>query len=149
MPATALDIITGALKRINVLAAGETLDNLSSQDALIVLNDLLDSLSNEHLACYQRVENILNFTSGQGTYTIGTPQGGTFLGIVTNGSNIITGVTAMPSGIVVGGAVTGNGIPAGATITAIGSNTVTLSAAAIGTFPLSSFTFTTPGNFAV
>ena len=40
---TALDLITGALRKINVLAAGEVPQASEQQDALAVLNDLLDT----------------------------------------------------------------------------------------------------------
>ncbi|NIE67473.1 hypothetical protein [Burkholderia sp. Ax-1719] len=150
--ATALDIIQGALKRINAYAAGEVLDNQDANDALWVLNDLLDSLSNEHLACYQRVENILELVSGQNIYTIGNPVGGTFLGTTVQGGVTISGMTAMPSNIQIGGTLTGAGIPTGATVAGFnaGSATVTMSVAASATFAvLSPIKFTTPGNFAV
>ncbi|MCP3709730.1 hypothetical protein M3I54_22565 [Paraburkholderia sp. CNPSo 3274] len=150
MSATALDIIKGALKRINELAAGETPDDDMAMDALYVLNDLLDSLSNEHLACYNRVENIFNLVSGQNIYTVGNPVGGTFLGTVVQGSNVISGVTAIPANLAVGGSLSGSGIASGATVTAIGTNTVTMSANAIATYSvLFPVTFTTPGNIPI
>ena len=148
--ATALDYITDALERINAYAPGESLAPLDAARGLSLLNDLMDSLSNEHLACYQRVENIVNLASGQGIYTIGTPTGGTFLGTLVSGSNVISGVTAMPAGVVIGGALTAAGIPAGATITGIGTNTITMSLPATATYSVAqSFSFTIPGNFAI
>lgn len=150
MSATALDVITGALKRINELAAGETPDDDTANDALVVLNDLLDSLSNEHLACYARVENIFNLTSGQNIYTVGNPIGGTMLGTVVKGSNVISGVTAMPANLTVGASVSGSGIATGATVAAIGTNTVTMSANATATYSvLFQITYTTPANLAI
>jgi hypothetical protein len=147
--ATALDVIQGALKRLNVLAAGETLPPEDANDALYVLNDLLDSLSNEHLACYQRVENIFDLTSGTNIYTVGNPAGGSFLGTTVEGGDVISGVTAMPSNIQIGGTLTAAGIPSGATVTAFSasSNTVTMSEPATATFSvLEPIDFTTPGN---
>ena len=41
MPATAHDVVTRALKRIGVLAAGETADADTAQDALKTLNQML------------------------------------------------------------------------------------------------------------
>ncbi|NYS10334.1 tail tubular protein A [Xanthomonas phage PBR31] len=150
MSDTALDIIKGALRRINELAAGETPDNDTATDALSVLNDLLDSLSNEHLACYQRVENILTLVSGKNIYTVGNPVGGTFLGTTVQNSNVISGVTPIPANLVLGGDISGAGIPAGATVTAIGANTVTMSLNATATYStLESITYTTPGDFKV
>lgn len=74
--ATGLDIIKGALKRINVYAAGENLSTLDANDALEVLNDLLDSLSTQENFVYGSLENILTFVPGQYQYTIGV--GGDF-----------------------------------------------------------------------
>jgi hypothetical protein len=73
---TALDIIQGALKRINSYMPGEVLSTHDSNDALETLNDLLDSLSTQENYVYGSLENILTFTAGQYQYTIGT--GGNF-----------------------------------------------------------------------
>lgn len=146
--ATALDVITGALRRGNILAAGETPDSQTANDALVVLNDLLDSLSNEHLACYQRVENIINLTSGKNIYTVGNPVGGSFLGTTASGSAVISGVNPVPAALVVGGSLSGAGIPSNAVVQSIGANTVTMSVAATATYStLQPITFTTPGDF--
>jgi hypothetical protein len=147
--ATVLDVISEALKRMNSYAPGEVLQLPDANDGLVIFNDLLDSLSNEHLACYQRVENVLQLQGGKGIYTIGNPIGGTLVGVLTGGSNVITGVTAMPGNIVVGGDLIGAGIPAGTTVAAIGANTVTMSANATGSFPQETISFTTPGDFKV
>jgi hypothetical protein len=150
MSDTALDIIKGALRRMNEYAAGETLNDDDANDALSVLTDLLDSLSNEHLACYSRVENVFNLTSGKNIYTVGNPVGGTMLGTVVSGSAIISGVTAMPANLKVGASVSGSGIAAGATVTAIGTNTVTMSANATATYAvLFPITYTTPGDIPI
>lgn len=150
MAQTALDLINGALRKINVLAAGEVLSNADAQDALAVLDDLLESLSNEHLACYQRVENIVTLLAGKGIYTIGNPVGGQILGTVVQGSATVSGVTVIPANLVVGGDITGPGIASGATITAIGTNTVTMSLPATATFSvLQPFSYTTPGDFKI
>jgi hypothetical protein len=150
---SALDLITGALRNIKVLAAGETPNAQDSADALQVLNDLLESWSIDHLTIYSQVENILTFTAGQYQYTIGNPTGGTFTGTLVSGSPTISGVT-VPSNLVVGGALTDvqAAIPSGATVLAFnaGAGTVTMSANAL--FTVSSaetITYTTPGNFAI
>lgn len=150
---TAQDLITGALRNINVLAASETPSASDSSDALQVLNDLLESWSIDHLNVYSSVENILTFIPGQYQYTIGNPVGGTFTGTVTSGSPTITGVT-VPSNLIVGGTLTDvqAAIPSGTTILSFnsGANTVTMSANALSTPGApETITYTVPGNFAV
>lgn len=73
---TALDLIQGALRKIGQYAPGETLAAADANDALSTLNGILDIWSNEHLAVYNNVENILTLTPGKTTYTVG--QGGEF-----------------------------------------------------------------------
>jgi hypothetical protein len=73
---TTLDIITGALRKIGEYAPGETLSAADSTDALSTLNGLLDMWSNEHLAVYANIENVLAWTAGKGSYTVGS--GGDF-----------------------------------------------------------------------
>lgn len=97
---TAQDIITGALRNLNVLAASETPSASDSADALMVLNDLLESWSIDHLTIYSVVENILTYTPGQYQYTVGNPTGGTFSGTITSGSTAILGVSPVPSGVI-------------------------------------------------
>ena len=69
---TALDIITGALRRINAYAPGETLSTADANDALQLLNDLLDTWSTEHLTVYANAEDTATLTPGKPSYTIGT-----------------------------------------------------------------------------
>lgn len=79
MPAvstTCLDLITGALRNIGALEAGETPTAQDSTDAQQVLNDLLESWSVDHLFIFSQNENILTFVPNQYQYTIGT--GGNF-----------------------------------------------------------------------
>lgn len=150
MSDTALDIIKGAMRRINELAAGETPSADDANDALSVLTDLLDSLSNEHLACYSRVENVFNLVSGQNIYTVGNPVGGTVLGTVVQGSNVISNVAPIPPNLAIGASVSGSGIPAGATVTAISANTITMSVPASATFGvLFQIAYTVPGNIPI
>lgn len=147
---TALDLITGALRKINVLASGEVPGSNEQADALAVLNDLLDTWSTEHLAVVDNNENVLTFVNGKQTYTIGNPVMGSFSGIVTQGSNIITGVT-IPSGIVLGSGLSAPGIPTAAVVTAIGANTITFTPAlpATATFVAQLISFTVPGDFPI
>jgi hypothetical protein len=123
---TANDLITGALRNIGAQEAGEPLNPNDANDALQVLNDLLDSLSTDKLFVYTASESILAWTPGKYKYTIGNPIGGTFAGYTTSGSPLITGLTTAPtitfgvnaSGVVVGGTLTDilGAIPANATI---------------------------------
>jgi hypothetical protein len=147
---TALDLITGALRKINVLASGEVPGSAEQADALTVLNDMLDTWSTEHLSVIDSNENVLTFINGKATYSVGNPVMGTFSGIVTQGSNVITGVT-VPTGIVLGSNLVAPGVPAAAVVTAIGANTITFTPAlpATGTFAAQLVSFTVPGDFPI
>lgn len=147
-----MDLITGALREINSLEAGEVPNALDANDALQKLNDMLESWTIEKLFVFSSTENRFLFSPGTYQYTIGNPVGGTFTGTITGGSNQITGVT-VPSGLVVGSMITDTGgvIPTSTPtqVTQIVGNTVTLSANATATPSTSEvFTFTTPGNIA-
>jgi hypothetical protein len=146
---TALDLITGALRRINSYAPGEVLSAADSSDALDTLNELLDSWSTEHEACFGSAEYILNFTGGQYVYTIGQAEGGTFQGTVTSGSAVITGVT-VPSALKVGGLITDSfgAVPPNTYVLSIGANSVTLTQAATVTPGApETITYKIPGDF--
>lgn len=148
---SALDLITGALRNINALEAGETPSAQDSGDALMVLNDLVESWSLDKLIIFSQVENVLALIPGQNQYTIGNPVGGTFTGTLVAGSPIISGVT-IPTGLTLGGSLSDvqASIPSGATITAIGTSTVTMSVNALLTVSAAEvMTYTTPGNFAI
>lgn len=148
---TALDLVVGALRSINALEAGETPNPNDSSDALQVLNDLMESWSTDKLFVYAGVENILTWTPGQYQYTVGNPVGGTFSGTLVSGSPTISNVT-IPAGLILGGTITDLNaqVRPGTTILAIGANTVTMSTNALSTVSTpETFTFTTPGNFAI
>lgn len=148
---TAMDLVVGALRSINALEAGETPNPNDSSDALQVLNDLLESWSTDKLFIYAGVENILTLTPGQYQYTVGNTVGGTFSGTLVSGSPIISNVT-IPATLILGGTVTDFNaqVPANTTIIAIGATTVTMSANALSTVSTpETFTYTTPGNFAI
>ncbi len=133
---SANDLVTGALRKIGALAAGETPNANDSTDALQVMNDMLESWSADKLFVYAGVENILTWTPGQYQYTIGNPTQGTFSGFTTAGSPIITGITTTSlnitfgvngSQVVVGGTLTDtqSAIPSGTTIASFTAGTVT------------------------
>ena len=116
-----IDIISSALKDIGALAAGETPDPASAQDAFIMLNRMLDQWSNEQMMVYYKTEIIFPITSGQTQYTIGPGGeiGSVFTGSITN--NVLT-VTAITSGaIALGMTLSGTGITTGTKIVAFGS----------------------------
>lgn len=76
MSTTALDLIKGALRKINSYQSGEQLAPEDANDALEVLNDLLDSWSTDHAFVFASPENVFNFTANKYQYSIG--QGGYF-----------------------------------------------------------------------
>lgn len=150
MATTAEDLITGALRFINVYAPGESLDASDSSDALATLNELLQSWSTTPGAVFKSVESILTFVPGQYQYTVGNYDAGTFPGTVTNALNVITGAT-VPADMKIGGDLTGIGIPAGTTITAFNAatNTVTMSQNGNLTNGPQQISYTIPGDFKI
>lgn len=158
--ASTLDLIKGALQRINSYAAGEPLSAPDANDCLSTFNDLLDSWSIDKLHIFGSVENILQLNSGQAQYKIGNPTcvelgEPPFIGSLTASSPTITGVISMPADITIGGALTdtGGAIPAGTTVVGFnaGAQTVTMSQNATAT-PANNpeqVTYTIPGDFAI
>jgi len=157
MASTALQIISGALLNLNATAVGQPISADNANAALDVLNDLLDSLSNDEAFVYTQQETIFNWIPGQFQYTVGNPVGGTFVGTVTGGSDTITGITTIPAQMVVGGTlidqqgvipVGTNLFPVATTILAIGTTTVQMSAKASATPSINpdTITYTVPGN---
>jgi hypothetical protein len=69
---TALDLISSALRLINVQAAGEPVPIAMANDALLVLNDMIDSWNADRLAIFTIQINDFPFVLGQQTYTLGT-----------------------------------------------------------------------------
>jgi len=164
---TALSIIKGALRRINSYQSGEQIADPDEEDCLETLNDLLDSLSTDKQFVFGSQENILSWTANKMLYKVGNPTCSLlglppFAGTLTAGSNVITGVTNLPSQLVAGNTAAyqvGSGsilsdvqglIPANTTVTAIGANTITMSAAAIGnSASIDEITFTVPGDLPI
>ena len=148
MSTSAQDIIVGALRRINAYAPGDVLSAQDLTDALSILNDLLDSWSNEHLACFYNVETITYLQSGVGVYTVGNPIGGTLTTTAVGGSNTLFGAVPVTA---INGDITGLGIPPGTTITATdGISTVTLSQNVLaGSYVLSTYQYTAPGQWKI
>jgi hypothetical protein len=116
-----IDIISGSLRSIGALESGETPEPASANDALVLLNDMLDSWSNEKLMVFCVQELIHELTANQYIYTVGP---GGMIGSAFTGSiagNLLT-VTAIASGALsVGQTISGTGVTAGTSITALGT----------------------------
>jgi len=112
-----IDIISGALRSIGALEAGETPSASTANDALILLNDMLDQWSNSPLMIHYTTEIIHPLTGSQYQYTIGPGGqiGSIFAGSIS--ANTLT-VTAVTSGaIAIGQTLSGAGITTGTKIT--------------------------------
>lgn len=73
---TAQDVIQDTMEMIGVYAPGETMTDADAERGLTVLNDMLDSWSNESLMCFTILEQSALLVPGVQSYTIGT--GGVF-----------------------------------------------------------------------
>jgi hypothetical protein len=85
--ATALDIITDALTSIGAIDPIEALTADESAHGLRLLNEMLESWSNEQLAVYQILQENFALTSGVASYTVGS--GATFN--TTRPLNVLSG----------------------------------------------------------
>lgn len=164
---TALNLIQGALRRINSYQSGEPIAQVDAGDCLDTLNDLLDSLSTDKQYIFGVNENILTWTAQKRQYSVGNPVctllgSQPFTGTLTSGSPTISSVTNIPGNLVAGATAAftvGSGsilsdvqnlIPPNTTVTAIGSTTVTMSAnASANSSGSDTFTFTVPGDFPI
>lgn len=96
---TPFDIISGSLKDIGALEAGEVPTADAAQDALFMLNSLVDQWSNEEMMVFNMTEIIYNVVPGQVQYTIGpyaTTQnfvGANFTGTFSGNILTVTGIT--------------------------------------------------------
>jgi hypothetical protein len=116
-----LDIVSGALRAVGALEAGETPDAASANDAFNMLNDMLAQWSNESMMIHYTTEVVFPLVSNQYQYTIGpTGQvGAVFTGSI---SGFALTVTALTSGaIAIGQIISGAGITAGTRITGFGT----------------------------
>ena len=71
MATTASDQINRAMRLLGVLAEGETPSAETSQDALIALNQMIDSWSTERLSVYYTQDQVFNWPSGEIKRTLG------------------------------------------------------------------------------
>lgn len=69
---TAQDMIQDAAEKIGVYAPGETITAADEARFLKVLNDMIDSWSNESLTCYAILEQSVPLQVAKQSYTIGT-----------------------------------------------------------------------------
>ena len=76
---TAGDQINRALRLLGILAEGETPSAATSQDALIALNQMIDSWSIERLMAYNTIDQIFTWPVGEISRTLGPT--GDFIGV--------------------------------------------------------------------
>jgi len=164
---TALNLLQGALRRINSYQSGEQIALPDATDCLDTLNDLLDSLSLDKQYVFGSNENILTWTAQKRLYSVGNPIMSLFgslpfNGTLTSGSPIITALSSIPANLVAGSTAAyavGSGsilidvqglIPLNTTVTAIGVSTVTMSAnASANSTGSDTFSYTVPGDFPI
>lgn len=75
---TALDTISGALRLLKVLAAGETAKGEDVATGLAALNEMLEEWSLQNLAVFTKVDQTFALIPGTATYTVGPT--GTWVG---------------------------------------------------------------------
>src|SRR5262249_58931003 len=73
---TAIDLITSALRLIGVTASGEQPTGEEASDALVILNQMIDSWNAERLNVFTITISNFSLTPGTQVYTLGS--GGTF-----------------------------------------------------------------------
>ena len=76
---TAGDQINRALRLLGILAEGETPSAETSQDALVALNQMLDSWSTEKLMIYNTIDQVFTWPAGEIKRTLG--PSGDFVGL--------------------------------------------------------------------
>lgn len=69
--ATAGDQIIRALRLLGVLAEGETASSETMQDALVALNQMIDSWNTEELSIFSTQDQVFNWPSGEISRTLG------------------------------------------------------------------------------
>jgi hypothetical protein len=72
------DIINGSLRLLGVLAEGETPSADTSNDALVAMNQMIDSWNTERLAVYATQDQVFTWPVGQLSATLG--PSGSFVG---------------------------------------------------------------------
>lgn len=134
------DVIRASMRSIGALASGDPLDTTIANDALFILNEMVDEWSNDRIAVPAQYEIIHELTPNQFVYTIGPggSVGGTFLGYIApdpNGTGGILTVSAISSGAIhVGQVISGGSILGNTTITSYGTGIGGNTTAALGTY---------------
>lgn len=77
--ATAYDLICGALRLIGQLAEGETPSNDTANDALVAMNQMLDSWSTERLMIFNTMDQVFTWPAAVQSRTLGPT--GDFIGL--------------------------------------------------------------------
>ena len=75
---TAGDIINGSLRLLGVLAEGETPSAETAQDALVAMNQMIDSWNTERLSVFSTQDQVFTWPAGQISRTLG--PSGNFVG---------------------------------------------------------------------
>lgn len=138
-----LDLINGALLDIGARAPGETAPPEDVNEAFIMLNQMLDSWSNESMVVFYKQEIIHEITAGKYQYTIG-PNSDTvasFTASIAPSADGLTGVltvTTVPTtgALSVGQFISGTGVLSGTSIISYGTGRGGNGTAAIGTYNL-------------
>lgn len=68
---TGIDLISGSMRLLGVLASGEAPSSSEATDALSALNDMIDTWSNESLLIPNKVREVFPLVAGKGSYTMG------------------------------------------------------------------------------
>ena len=68
---TAGDLINGSLRLLGVLAEGETPSAETSQDALVAMNQMIQSWNTERLAVFSTQDQVVTWPAGERTRTLG------------------------------------------------------------------------------
>lgn len=148
-----IDLINGALLDIGARAPGESPPPEDINEALIMLNQLLDMWSNESMMVFFKQEVIHEITAGKYNYTIG-PGGDcscSFIGSIapnTSGNGGILTVTSVLSGAIsVGLNLSGGTITSGTVITSYGTGLGGNGSAAQGTYFVNMSQTVTSGTY--
>jgi len=111
---TPIEIISRALKDIGALEAGELPTPEAAQDALDMLNDIIDQWSNEGMMIYNVTEIVFPLISGQTQYTIGPdPSTANYIGASITGSivgKVLTVTNATTGAVALGQTLKGIGV---------------------------------------
>lgn len=94
---TGLVLVTKAMQKVGVLVKGETPSPDESSDVIDMLNDMLDSWSNESLLVYTLTTESFVLSSGVASYAIGSGQTfDTTRPVFINGAHVRSGTIDYP-----------------------------------------------------